>query len=129
MYFEIALIPFIVVILLFLAFWITQEGSRWQKHKFLGVFARFTQASPGRAFGTFLILTIMIVPATLGLMVGTWFDIIASGDTPSNTTPVVNNLLIMFLLLAAMVPVLWGSYRTWRHSVRSAAEVRVRTVS
>jgi len=121
------LIPFLLIILLFFIFWIVQEGSRWQKHRVLGGFARLIQASAGRAFGIFLILTVLIIPADLMLMVGVWWDLLEAGGPPSNTTPVVNSLLIMFVLLAAMVPVLWSSFRTWRNAVRSAAEVRVRT--
>ncbi|MFW9920007.1 MAG: hypothetical protein ACFFED_10430 [Candidatus Thorarchaeota archaeon] len=121
------LIPFLAIILLFFIFWIVQEGSRWQKHRFLGGFARFIQSSAGRAFGIFAFLTFAIVPATLMLMVGVWWDVLAEGSAPSNTVPVVNTLLIMFVLLAAMIPVLWSSYRTWRQAVRSAADVRVRT--
>lgn len=121
------LIPFVAIILLFFIFWIVQEGSRWQKHRFLGGFARFIQSSSGRAFGIFALLTFMIIPGTLGLMIGVWWDILAEGRSPSNTVPVVNTLLIMFVLLAAMIPVLWSSYRTWRQSIRSVADVRVRT--
>ena len=121
------LIPFLLILLLFFIFWIVQEGSRWQKHRFLGGFARFIQASAGRAFGTFLTLTVVMIPVTLLLMTGVWWDLLAEGGPPSNTTPVVNSLLIMFVLLAAMVPVVWSSFRTWRNAVRSAAEVRVRT--
>ncbi len=121
------LIPFLAIILLFFIFWIVAEGSRWQKHRFLGAFARFIQASAGRAFATFFALTILIVPATLMLLIGVWWDILAEGGAPSNTVPVVNTLLIMFVLLAAMIPVLWGSFRTWKQGVRSAADVRVRS--
>lgn len=126
-YFELMLIPFAVIVVIFVIFWIVQEGSKWQKHPYLGVFARFIQSTPARAFFTFLLLTIAIVPAILGIMMGVWLDIFAAGGTPSNTTPVVNTLLLMFLMLAGMIPVLWGSFRTWRQSVRSAADVRVRS--
>jgi hypothetical protein len=121
------MIPFALVLVLFVAFWIVQEGTRWQKHRFLGVFARFIQASPGRAFMTFLILTVSIVPSTLGLMLGNWMDVFDAGGTPSNTTDIVNLLLIMFLMLAFMIAVLWGSFSTWRQSVRQVADVRVRS--
>ena len=127
MWFEIFLIPFALVLVLFIAFWITQEGTRWQKHRFLGVFARFIQASPGRAFITFFILTIAIIPCTLGLMYGNWLDIFNAGGAPSNTTDIVNLLLVMFLMLAFMIAVLWGAFSTWRQSVRQIADVRVRT--
>ncbi|MHA1909510.1 MAG: hypothetical protein ACW98Y_19585 [Candidatus Thorarchaeota archaeon] len=127
MWFELFMIPFALVLVLFVAFWIVQEGTRWQKHRFLGVFARFIQASPGRAFMTFLILTVSIVPSTLGLMLGNWMDVFDAGGTPSNTTDIVNLLLIMFLMLAFMIAVLWGSFSTWRQSVRQVADVRVRS--
>ncbi|MHA1484329.1 MAG: hypothetical protein ACTSPR_03305 [Candidatus Thorarchaeota archaeon] len=127
MYFELSLIPFSLIVLLFLIFWIVQEGSSWQKHPQLGVFARFIQASAGRAFFTFLMLTILLVPTTLLLLQGVWWDLLATGDGIANTVPVVNTLLLMFLVLAGMIPVMWSSFRTWRHAVRAAAEVKVRT--
>ncbi len=127
MWFELFLIPFSLVLVLFLIMWIVQEGSRWQKHRFLGLFARFIQASPARAFVTFFMLTIAVVPTTLGLMLGTWMDIFEAGGAPSNTVQIVNLLLIMFLLLAFFIAVLWGSYGTWKQSVRQIAEVKVRT--
>ena len=126
-WFNLFLIPFLAVLLLFIAFYITQEGTKWQKHRILGPFARFIQSSPARAFITFLILTVLVVPTTLGLMQGTWMDVWEAGGTPSNTTDIVNLLLIMFLMLAFMIAVLWSSFSAWRHSVRSAAEVKVRT--
>ena len=127
MWLEIFLIPFAALMLIFIGFWITQEGSHWQKHKILGPFARFIQVSPGRAFMTFFIITVMMFPSIILIMQGVWWDTIALYGQPSNTVPVVNSLLLMFLVLAAMVPVLWGSFRTWRHSVRSSADVIVRT--
>ena len=127
MWFELFLIPFLLVLVLFLIFWTVQEGTRWQKHRFLGLFARFIQASPGRAFLTFFMLTFAVVPATLGLMLGTWMDIFEAGGAPSNTTQIVNLLLIMFLLLALFIAVLWGAYSTWKQSVRQLAGVKVRT--
>jgi hypothetical protein len=129
MWFEIMLIPFFLIIVLFLIFTIVQEGSRWQKHRFLGRFARYIQASAGRAFFTFLLMTFMMIPATLGILQGHWWDLLAAGETAANTVPIVNTLLIMFLTLAAMIPVMWGSFRTWRQAVRSAAEVKVRTTA
>jgi hypothetical protein len=57
---------------------------------------------------------------------GMWTDILSTGASPANTVPVVNSLLLMFLLLSGMIPATWGSFRTWRHQVRSAAEARVR---
>ncbi len=130
MYFELAMVVWILLLLLFIIFWIVQEGSRWQKHPVLGGFARFIQASAGRGFAVFLLLTLGLIPSTLGLMAGFWADAYFAGEgyaTVANTVPIVNTLLIMFLFLAAMVPVMWGSFRTWRQAVRSAAEVRVRT--
>ncbi len=124
-WFTIFLIPFSLIIVLFLIFWITQEGSRWQKHRFLGLFARFIQTGPARSFVTFLILTISIIPATLGLMLGMWMDIFEAGGAPTNTTSIVNLLLILFLLLAFMVAVLWSAFSSWRQSVRQTADVRV----
>lgn len=126
-WFYIFLVPFLLIIFLFFTFWIVQEGSRWQKHPYLGGFARFIQASPGRAFVVFLFLTILIIPSDLLVLLGAWWDLLDLGQPIANTVPVVDSLLIMFLLLAAMIPVLWGSFRTWRQHVRSAADVRVRT--
>jgi hypothetical protein len=127
LYFTLFFIPFALVLVLFVIFWIVQEGTRWQKHGVLGVFARFIQASPARAFMTFFILTILIIPCTLGLMYGNWLDIFDAGGQPSNTTDIVNLLLVMFLMLAFMIAVLWGSFSTWRQSVRQVADVRVRS--
>lgn len=129
MFFEIMLVPFFLVIVLFLIFTIVQEGSRWQKHRALGAFARYIQASAGRAFFTFFLLTICMIPASFGILQGHWWDLQSIGRTAPNTVPIVNTLLIMFLLLAAMIPVMWGSFRTWRQAVRSAAEVKVRTTA
>ena len=123
------LVPLILVILLFIVFWITQEGSNWQKHRFLGPFARFIQASTGRAFATLFLLTFLMIPSILAVLQGMWTDILNSGATPANTVPVVNSLLLMFLLLAGMIPVTWGSFRTWRHQVRSAADAKVRAAA
>jgi hypothetical protein len=130
MYFEIGVAFWSVVVLLFLIFWIVQEGSRWQKHRLLGAFARFIQASAGRAFGMFFMLTILLVPASLSVMSGLWYDAwIAGGGNAgfSNTVPVVLTFLMMFLILAGMIPVMWSSFRSWRQAVRSAREVRVQT--
>ena len=129
MWFEILMIPFLVILILFIVFWIVQEGSHWQKHKFLGPFARFIQASAFRGFVIFLVITILMIPTVLMMLVGLSWDIMEANPSGalSDTVPIVNMLLIIFLSLAAMIPVLWGSFRTWRHSVRSSAEVRVRT--
>ena len=118
---------FVLIIILFLAFWITVDGTKWQKHKYLGVFARIIQASARRAFIIFFIFTVMMVPASLLILQGYWIDAIDSGSPPSNTVPVVTTLLLMFLMLAGMIPIMWGRYRIWRQSTRASADVRVRT--
>jgi len=125
MWLELFIIPLLVVIILFVIFWIVHEGSRWQKHKYLGVFARFIQVSPGRAFITFLVLTILTFPTAILLMTGMWLDKLDAGVTPEKTD-VVNVMLLMFLVLAFTISVLWGSLRTWRHSVRAEAEESIR---
>jgi len=125
MYLELFLIPFITVIILFVIFWMVHEGSRWQKHPYLGAFARIIQTSTKRAFFIFLILTILTFPTAIGVMTGLWWDKIISEVTPEKTD-VVNVMLIMFLVLAFTVAVLWGSFRTWRHSARAEAEEKVR---
>jgi hypothetical protein len=123
------LIPLLLVLFLFIVFWITQEGSSWQKHRFLGPFARFIQASAGRAFATLFFLTIFMIPSILAVLQGMWTDMLNAGATPANTVPVVNSLLLMFLLLSGMIPVTWSAFRSWRHQVRSAADARVRASS
>ena len=125
MYFELFLIPFIAVIVLFVIFWMVHEGSRWQKHRYLGVFARIIQASPKKAFFIFLFLTFLTFPMAILVMTGMWWDKMDLGVTPEKTD-VVNVMLIMFLVLAFTVSVLWGSFRTWRHSARAEAEEKVR---
>jgi hypothetical protein len=121
------IVPFLVILYLFVFFWIVEQGSIWQKHRILGIFARFIQKSQFRTFITYFILTIFMIIGVLGLMMGFWMDSIIAGTPIRNTSPVVNSLLITFLLLSAMIPVMWSSFRRWRHAVRSAAEVRVRT--
>ncbi|MHA2142659.1 MAG: hypothetical protein ACXADC_15545 [Candidatus Thorarchaeota archaeon] len=123
----IMVVPFMLVLYLFVIFWIVEQGSRWQKHPQLGVFARFIQRSQFRTFITYFMLTFLMIFTVIGLMVGFWFDAINAGTPIRNTTPVVNSLLVVFLLLAAMIPVMWSSFRRWRQAVRSAADVRVRT--
>ena len=125
MWLEIFLIPFLVVIILFVIFWIVHEGSRWQKHPQLGVFARIIQTSPKRAFLIFLVLTILTFPMAILVMSGLWLDKLAAGISPEKTD-VVNVMLIMFLVLAFTVSILWGSFRTWRHAARAEAEEKVR---
>lgn len=125
MWLEIFLIPFLIVIVLFLIFWIVHEGTKWQKHRYLGVFARFIQATPRRAFLIFLILTITTFPMAALLMTGLWWDKLDAGITPEKVD-VVNIMLLMFLILAFTISVLWGSFRTWRHAARAEAEEAIR---
>ncbi len=131
MWLEILMLPFLGILILFIIFWIVQEGSHWQKRKFLGPFAKFIQASPLRAFLIFLVITILMVPSMLLLLLGLSWDIMNESirGQLADTVPIVNTLLLTFLMFAMMIPVLWSSFRTWRHSVRQIAEVRVRTTS
>ncbi|MFW9912489.1 MAG: hypothetical protein ACFFEU_08450 [Candidatus Thorarchaeota archaeon] len=122
----IMIIPFLLIIYMFVIFWIVEQGSRWQKHPYLGVFARFIQKSQFRTFIVFFILTFLMIFGVLGIMVGFWADTINAGVAIRNTAPVVDSLLLAIVLLAAMIPVMWSSFRRWRQAVRSAAEVRVR---
>lgn len=126
MFFEIAFIPVIIVVFLFFVFWIVAEGSRWQKHRFLGVFARFIQTSPLRAFLVFLLILVVTIPACLLVVTGYWYDGWLAHRTFSSTVPIVDTLLVVMLLSAAMLPVVWSHFRKWRQAVRSAAEMRVR---
>ncbi len=128
MYLELSLIPFAILLVLFLCFFVTAEGSKWQKHPQLGVFARFIQVSPLRGFLVFFVLTILMVPSVLLIILGYWTDAVITGTVPNTTTPIVNVLLLLLLILSGMIPVLWSHFRTWRQAVRSAAEVRVRTI-
>ncbi|MHA1615613.1 MAG: hypothetical protein ACTSYJ_12270 [Candidatus Thorarchaeota archaeon] len=121
MWLEIFLIPFIAVILLFVIFWIVHEGTKWQKHRYLGVFARFIQTSPQKSFLVFLILTITTFPMAALVMTGLWWDKLAAEISPEKSD-VVNVMLLMFLVLAFTISILWGSFRTWRHAVRAEAE-------
>jgi len=125
MWLELFLIPFLLVIVLFVIFWIVHEGSRWQKHPYLGVFARMIQVSPKRAFTIFLLLTLLTFPMSILVMTGLWWDKLEVGITPEKTD-VVNVMLLMFLVLAFTVSILWGSFRTWRHAARAEAEEKVR---
>ena len=125
MWLEIFLIPFFAVIVLFVIFWIVHEGSRWQKHKYLGVFARIIQTSPKRGFTIFLLLTLLTFPMAILVMTGLWWDRLALEISPEKTD-VVNVMLVMFLVLAFTVSVLWGSFRTWRHAARAEAEEAIR---
>jgi len=127
MYFELFLIPFVITVLLFVIFFIVDEGSHWQKHRVLGVFARFIQASHARGFFVFFALTILSIPFTFLPLVGYWIDAIAANAIPTNQSAIVNTLLVMMVLLSLMIPVTWSHFRQWRQAVRSMAEVRVRT--
>lgn len=127
MYFEIGVAVFVLIIVLFLAFWLSVEGTAKQKHRILGPFARIVQASARRAFLIFFIFTIAMIPASLFIVQGYWLDALIMEDPPANTVPVVTALLLMFLMLAGMIPVMWGRYRIWRQAARAAKEVRVRT--
>jgi hypothetical protein len=127
MWLEIMMIPFIVIVIVFFLFWIVHEGSRWQKHRQLGVFARFIQASPARGFITFFILFILMIPATLLLMTGMWWDALNSVVGPQKVD-VVNVMLILFLVMAFAFPVMYSALGTWRNARRAEAEMRVRPV-
>jgi hypothetical protein len=125
MWLEITIIPFILELIVFFIFWIVHEGSRWQKHPQLGVFARIIQTSPGRTFLIFFTLTILIIPLAILMMTGLWVDGIDVGVTPAKSD-VVNIMLLTLLVMAGAFPVMWGSFRTWRQSVRAEAEMKVR---
>jgi hypothetical protein len=125
MWLEIMLIPFILSLIIFFLFWIVHEGSRWQKHPYLGRFARIIQASPGRAFGIFFTLTMLLIPLALLVMTGLWIDGINSGVTPAKSD-IVNIMLVTLLMLSMTFPIMWGSFRTWRQAVRAEAEMKVR---
>ena len=125
MWLEIFLIPFLAVIILFVIFWIVHEGTRWQKHPYLGVFARIIQVSPKRSFLIFLVLTVLTFPMAMLVMTGLWWDKLDQMISPEKTD-VVNVMLMMFLVLSFTVAILWGSFRTWRHSARAEAEEKVR---
>jgi hypothetical protein len=125
MWLEITLIPFFLAIVLFFLFWIVHEGSHWQKHTQLVIFARIIQASPGRAFLIFFALMILLIPLALLVMVGQWVDVISVGIDPSKSDVVIM-MLILLLVLSGSFPIMWGSFRTWRQAVRAEAELKVR---
>ncbi len=125
MWLEIFLIPFILVIVLFIIFWLVHEGTKWQKHKYLGGFARFIQSSPRRGFLIFLFFTLTMFPMAALVMTGLWWDKIEAGIIPEKSD-VVNVMLLMFLVLAFATSILWGSFRTWRHAARAEAEEAIR---
>lgn len=125
MWLQIMLIPLVIILVLFFIFWIVHEGTRWQKHRYLGAFARFIQASPRRTFLTFLLLFLLIFPATILVMTGMWWDSLASELGPQRTD-IVNIMLILFLVLAFTFPVMYSSLGTWRNVRRAEAEMKVR---
>lgn len=125
MWLEIFLIPFLAVIVLFVCFWIVHEGTKWQKHRYLGGFARIIQKSPRRSFLIFFTLTLATFPMAALVMTGLWMDKLDAGISPEKSD-VVNVMLLMFLVLAFTISILWGSFRTWRHSARAEAEEAIR---
>ena len=125
MWFQITLIPLVILLIVFFIFWIVHEGSRWQKHPQLGAFARFIQKSPKRGFLTFLILFIALIPAFLLVMTGMWIDSLGTVIGPSRTD-VVDLMLVLILILAFAFPVMYGSLGTWRNARRAEAEMKVR---
>jgi len=119
------LIPFVVLLILFFIFWIVHEGSRWQKHRTLGGFARFIQASPRRTFITFFLIFILLIPAALLIMTGLWLDSYLTEIGPQKSDVVVVMLLV-FLVLAIAFPVMYSSLGTWRNVRRAEAEMKVK---
>lgn len=127
MWTEITLLPLAILLIVFFLLWLTHEGERWQRHPQLGAFGRFIQASPKRAFVTFLLLFILVIPASLLLMSGVWMDALGTELGPQRVD-VVNVMLLLFLVLAFTFPVMWSSLGTWRQAKRAEAEMRVRPV-
>lgn len=122
MWLEITIIPFFLAFIVFLIFWIVHEGSRWQKSRYLGAFARIIQASPRRAFLIFLLLMLSFIPLGLLMMLGRWNDTLGS----PNKSELVIIMLFMILVLSVAFPVMWGSFRTWRQTARAEAEMKIR---
>jgi hypothetical protein len=127
MWLEIMMIPFIILLIVFFVFWIVHEGTRWQKHPQLGVFARFIQASPRRNFLTFFLLFIFLIPAALLMMSGMWLDALAGPYGPQKVDVVVI-MLLLFLVMAFAFPVMYSSLGVWRNARRAEAELKVRPV-
>ena len=125
MWFEIMLIPFIILTVIFFIFWIVHEGSRWQKHSKLGVFARFIQSSPKRTFFVFLMLFFLFIPAAILVMTGMWWDSLESITGPQRTD-VVNVMLITLVVLALSFTPMYSSLGTWRNSQRAEADMKVK---
>lgn len=67
----------------------------------------------------------MTFPMAALVMTGLWWDKLEAGVIPEKTD-VVNVMLLMFLVLAFTIAILWGSFRTWRHSARAEAEEAIR---
>lgn len=125
MWFQITLIPLVILLIVFFIFWIVHEGSRWQKHPQLGVFARFIQKSPKRGFLTFLVLFIALIPAFLLVMTGMWIDALGTSVGPQRVD-VVDIMLVLILILAFAFPVMYGALGTWRNARRAETEMKVR---
>ncbi|MHA1963418.1 MAG: hypothetical protein ACXACG_06165 [Candidatus Thorarchaeota archaeon] len=125
MWLEIMLTPFIILLIVFFIFWIVHEGSRWQKHRTLGIFARFIQASPRRAFYTFFLLFLLLIPTALLVMTGMWWDSLGTVIGPQKVD-IVNTMLVVFLALAFTFPVMYSALGTWRNAKRAEAEMKVR---
>jgi hypothetical protein len=125
MWYQLSLIPLGFLLIVFIIFWIVHEGSRWQKHPQLGVFARFIQKSPKRGFLTFLILFILLIPAFLLVMTGMWIDALGTSIGPQRVD-VVDIMLVLILILAFAFPVMYGALGTWRNARRAEAEMKVR---
>ena len=125
MWLQIMFIPFLILTIVFFIFWIVHEGSRWQKHRTFGVFARFIQASPRRSFFTFLMLFLLYFPAAILVMTGMWWDSLNTTIGPQRTD-VVNVMLIALLVMCfAFVP-MYSALGTWRNAKRAEAEMRVK---
>ncbi|MFW9981184.1 MAG: hypothetical protein ACFFE3_04600 [Candidatus Thorarchaeota archaeon] len=125
MWLQIFLIPLVVILIIFFIFWMVHEGSRWQKHPQLGAFARFIQASPKRAFFTFFVLFILMIPASLLVMTGQWMDALGTELGPQRVD-VVNVMLLMFLVLVFSFVPMYSALGTWRNVRRAEAEMRVK---
>ena len=120
MWLEITIAWFIVLCAVFMAFYIPIEGTHWQKHKHLGLFARFIQKSPARGFFTMLALMFSLSSSAILIVHGYWLDTISAGNAISSTVPVVTALLLFFFILATITPILWGRFRLWRQSQRAS---------
>ena len=126
MWFELLLWPFLIILVLFFIFWIVHEGSRWQKHPQLGAFARFIQTSPRKAFYTFLMLFILLIPAALLLMTGVWLDSLETIAGPQKSDVVIVILFVM-LVLSFTFPVMYSALGTYRNAKRAEAEMKVKS--